>query len=193
RHGDIQRALAPLASEGAAELPLELWSLFVPNPTAFTFAFLGTYFFSLNMVFRRYVRADLGPKAYSHIAVRIIIASVLAWVASQTWEGLSEPVAQASAAADAAAASVAAEGVSPWHLLLLAFFIGFVPDTGLAVLYGVLKNRWVSAVIPALANRDPLTQLEGITLYDQARLLEEGIENIENLCHHNLIELLLRT
>jgi len=187
-HADIQRALAPLGKAGSSGLPIELCALFVPNPTAFTFAFLGTYFFALNMVFRRYVRADLGPKAYSHIAVRIIIASVLAWVASQTWEGLREPL---SAAAASAPSPV--DGVSPWHLLLLAFFIGFVPETGLTVLYGVLKNRWVSAVIPALDNRDPLTQLEGITLYDQARLLEEGIENIENLCHHNLIELLLRT
>jgi hypothetical protein len=181
KHADVQRALAPLkaSTEAGASLPIELCALFVPNPTAFTFAFLGTYFFALNMVFRRYVRADLGPKAYSHVAVRIIIASVLAWVVSQTWEGLGD--------------SPAASGVSPWQLLLLAFFIGFVPDTGLTLLYGVLKSRWVSAVIPALENRDPLTQLEGITLYDQARLLEEGIENIENLCHHNLIELLLRT
>jgi hypothetical protein len=181
KHADVQRALAPLkaSAEAGASLPIELCALFVPNPTAFTFAFLGTYFFALNMVFRRYVRADLGPKAYSHVAVRIIIASVLAWVVSQTWEGLGD--------------SPASGNVSPWQLLLLAFFIGFVPDTGLTLLYGVLKSRWVSAVIPALENRDPLTQLEGITLYDQARLLEEGIENIENLCHHNLIELLLRT
>jgi len=182
KHADVQRALAPLKAspEAGANLPIELCALFVPNPTAFTFAFLGTYFFALNMVFRRYVRADLGPKAYSHVAVRIIIASVLAWVVSQTWEGLGDSPA-------------ASDGVSSWQLLLLAFFIGFVPDTGLTLLYGVLKSRWVSAVIPALENRDPLTQLEGITLYDQARLLEEGIENIENLCHHNLIELLLRT
>jgi hypothetical protein len=182
KHADVQRALAPLkaSAEAGASLPIELWALFVPNPTAFTFAFLGTYFFALNMVFRRYVRADLGPKAYSHVAVRIIIASVLAWVVSQTWEGLGDSPA-------------ASDGVSSWQLLLLAFFIGFVPDTGLTLLYGVLKSRWVSALIPALENRDPLTQLEGITLYDQARLLEEGIENIENLCHHNLIELLLRT
>lgn len=181
KHADVQRALAPLKApaEAGASLPIELCALFVPNPTAFTFAFLGTYFFALNMVFRRYVRADLGPKAYSHVAVRIIIASVLAWVVSQTWEGLGSPA--------------RGDGVSPWQLLLLAFFIGFVPETGLTLLYGVLKSRWVSAVIPALENRDPLTQLEGITLYDQARLLEEGIENIENLCHHNLIELLLRT
>jgi len=38
-----------------------------------------------------------------------------------------------------------------------------------------------------------LTELEGINLYDRARLLEEGIENIENLAHHNLMELIART
>lgn len=181
-HGAVQLALAPLkaSAEAGSSLPIELCALFVPNSTAFTFAFLGTYFFALNMVFRRYVRADLGPKAYSHVAVRIIVASVLAWVVSQTWKGLGD-------------APGPSDGVSPWQLLLLAFFIGFVPETGLTLLYGVLKSRWVSALIPALENRDPLTELEGITLYDQARLLEEGIENIENLCHHNLIELLLRT
>lgn len=38
-----------------------------------------------------------------------------------------------------------------------------------------------------------LTKLEGINLYNRARLLEEGIENIENLAHHNLMELIART
>jgi hypothetical protein len=32
-----------------------------------------------------------------------------------------------------------------------------------------------------------------MNLYDRARLLEEGIENIENLAHHNLMELIVRT
>ena len=167
---------------------LELCNLFVPNHTAFTFAFFGTYFFSINMVFRRYVRADLGPKAYSHIAVRIIVASILAWVASQTLE---VPVG-AAAGAQGASAQVGEQAV-PWHVLLFAFFLGIVPETGLAVMHDLLKARWVSYLVPALRNRDPLTALEGITLYDQARLLEEGIENVENLANHNLVELLLRT
>lgn len=179
--------IAVLPSTGAIQKifgspPSELLDLFVPNRNAFTFAFLGTYFFSLNMVFRRYVRADLGPKAYSHVAVRIIIASILAWVASYTLEG-----------ATSNGASSSPEGMTPWHLLLFAFFIGIVPETGLAVLHDLLKTRFVSFFIPTLKNRDALTELEGITLYDKTRLLEEGIENIENLAHHNLIELILRT
>jgi hypothetical protein len=47
--------------------------------------------------------------------------------------------------------------------------------------------------VPSLREEHPLTNLEGMNLYDQARLLEEGIENVENLAHHNLFELMLRT
>jgi len=39
----------------------------------------------------------------------------------------------------------------------------------------------------------PLKNLEGIDLYDRARLLDEGIANIEALANHDLIDLLLET
>ena len=44
-----------------------------------------------------------------------------------------------------------------------------------------------------LYERYPLTELEGIDIYDRARLLEEGVGNIEGLAHHNLPELMLQT
>ena len=150
-------------------------SMFTPNRTAFTFAFFGTYFFSINMIFRRYVRADLGPKAYSHIAVRIIIATVLSWVVSQDFPPT---------------------GSSPPDLsfaLTCAFIIGFLPETSLAIFQDLLKNKTLGKIISTLDERQPLSMLEGITLYDRARLLEEGIENVENLAHHNLVDLILRT
>lgn len=157
---------------------MALAKLLEPQQTAFTFAFLGAYFFTLNMVFRRYVRADLGPKAYSHISVRIIVAVVLAWVAAAI-PSLGGPDAAEPAA---------------W-LLVLAFFVGIVPETGMAIIHDALRSRYspFRAAIPSLQEDDPLNRLEGITLYDRARLLEEGIENVENLAHHDLIELMLRT
>jgi hypothetical protein len=45
----------------------------------------------------------------------------------------------------------------------------------------------------SLLERDPLTELEGVNLYDRARLSEEGVDNIENLAHHNMIHLLVQT
>ena len=39
----------------------------------------------------------------------------------------------------------------------------------------------------------PLTELEGIDLYDRTRLAEEGINNIEALAHADLVDLMSST
>jgi len=84
-------------------------------------------------------------------------------------------------------------GTSPF-LLILAFFVGIVPETGTAVFQEYLRSqKWLGNLIPSLQEKLPLNSLEGINLYDSARLLEEGIENIENLVHHDLIDLMLQT
>ncbi|HYR12512.1 MAG TPA: hypothetical protein VEQ60_32285, partial [Longimicrobium sp.] len=104
---------------------MALATLLKPRPTEFTFAFLGAYFFTLGMVFRRYVRADLGPKAYSHVSMRIIAAVVLAWVAAAI------PTMGGPEAAEPAA-----------MLLVFAFFVGIVPETGVAVIHDALRGKW---------------------------------------------------
>jgi len=53
--------------------------LFRPAPTPMTLAFLGAYFLSVQVGLRGDVRGDLKPKTYNVIAVRIIMAVVLAW------------------------------------------------------------------------------------------------------------------
>jgi hypothetical protein len=79
-------------------------------------------------------------------------------------------------------------------LLLLVFFVGIVPETGTTVIQEYLRSqKWLKNRVPSLEERHPLNLLEGISLYDRARLLEEGIENIENLVHHDLIDLMLQT
>lgn len=144
-----------------------------PTQAMPTFAFLGAYFFALNMLFRRYARGDLGPKAYSHIAARIVIAVVLALVMSVV------PL---------------TPGQKPYGLIL-AFLVGIFPEKGTPALQRVLRG-WgpVGALFPSRREEeDSLARLDGITQYDRSRLLEEGIENVENLAHHNLMELMLRT
>jgi hypothetical protein len=41
--------------------------------------------------------------------------------------------------------------------------------------------------------RFPLSDLDGLTVWDQARLLEEGIEDVHALATANLVDLLLGT
>lgn len=76
--------------------------------------------------------------------------------------------------------------------LLFAFFIGVVPDTALTVIREVLRKTFGKA-ITSMEEKMPLTNLDGVNLYERARLAEEGIENIENLVHANLIDLMLET
>jgi hypothetical protein len=208
-------ALLPVGPNPAELQPDDLYTFFIPRLTVTNFGFLGTYFFALNMILRRYVRADLKPKAYSHIAVRFLVVLVLVWALSvlpQLWDGVTEGIRDVTTGltgltegtAPEEASSVATQpgvvendqksvGTSPF-LLLLAFFVGIVPETGTAVFQEYLRSqKWLGNLIPSLQEKLPLNSLEGINLYDSARLLEEGIENIENLVHHDLIDLMLQT
>ncbi|RKH10651.1 hypothetical protein D7V97_13225 [Corallococcus sp. CA053C] len=145
----------------------------IPTMTVTSTSFLGAYFFILQMLFRRYVRSDLGPKAYTHVTLRVLCTTVLAWML-----GLLP-----------GSAAGGSTGV-----LVLAFFTGIVPDTAFVVLQDFLRSTLIfKDRIHALTERCPLSDLEGITLYDRARFLEEGVENVENLAHHSLIDLMLWT
>lgn len=150
--------------------------LFRPEARAISFGFLGAYFFLLNMIFRRYVRSDLGPKAYNHIALRLLITIVLVWVVGRL------PIFAAN------------PGQAEAGLLVFAFLIGVVPETAMVAITDFLRGfEALKTRIPSLDESLPLTDLDGMTLYDRARLLEEGIENVENLAHHSIIDLMLWT
>jgi len=144
--------------------------LFQPDPSTIVFGFLGAYFFALMTIQRGYARGDLRPKTYTQITVRIFVAIIFAWVL------------QLSPGDDEAG-----------YLLLLAFAAGIVPETAIVWLREGLRGKPGKEFSRWMAERDPLTNLEGIDLYDRARLLDEGITNVEGLAHHDLIELLLQT
>jgi hypothetical protein len=113
-----------------------------------------------------------------YISMRLLTTVVLVWMVSCI-PGLTEGVSALGGSGPAA------------PLLLFAFFIGVVPETAIVALRDTLRSvPPLKNIIPSLEEPLPLTDLEGMTLYDRARLLEEGIENIENLAHHNFVDLL---
>jgi hypothetical protein len=158
------------ASEHAETRDL-LVDIFRPEQSALTFGFLGAYFYALNLVRRDYIRRDLWPRTYTSITVRVVVAVILAWVL---------------------------EAVLPWDpaALALAFLVGVVPETGLFYIQETVRNLAEtrrSRDAPSLEERHPLTKLDGVDLYERARLEQEGITNVEALAHHNLFDLMLRT
>lgn len=153
-----------------------------PAFTPMTAAFLGGYFFAVQVVLLGYVRGDLRPKTYTVVTVRIVVAVILAW----TLEGLF--------------------GSSPW-VLAAAFLGGIVPDTVLrqirdfAAQVPVKVRRTVdqwrghrsseTESVDEFKDRSPLIALDGIDIYERTRLAEEGITSIQALARHDLVDLML--
>jgi len=160
-------ALAPVGAFAPQDREAELGVL-LPEPTALVFGFLGVYFFSLRLIAIRYARGDLKPKAYSHIMVRVLIVAVLAWVLDAIF------------AADSTIK------------LVLAFLFGITPDVFFTWLKEAFRDAVPESIVPR-PTRLPLTDLEGIDLYDLGRLESEGIVNIEGLAHHELFDLIIET
>ena len=143
-----------------------------PSPTPPTFAFLGAYFFSMQMLFRRYVRADLRGTAYVAVVMRIVLAVIGVWVISAVgkaagWQGASQ-------------------------MLLLAFVIGVFP----MVVWQVIRSattKLFRLALPSLESRMPLNRLDGLTVWHETRLEEEDIENVHNMATADIVNLLVDT
>jgi hypothetical protein len=157
---------------GADRGTISFISLLDPSPSLVTYAFLGAYFFGIQLVWQGYLRADLRPKTYTTITVRVLIVVVLAWLMDATL-GFAQ---------------------SPQYAYLLAFAAGFVPDS---VLHLLMEKVLSPAVTQRLRlsqdRRQPLTELEGVDLYERTRLSEEGITSVEALAHHDLLDLFFKT
>lgn len=146
-----------------------------PEKSAVYFAFLGAYFFSLQMLFRRYVLRDLRPSAYVAVAMRIILAVVGTWVvAIITKYRLLE--------------------LNQQTLLVVGFAIGVFPSLAWQFVQAALKKiTFAGFFIPSLNSQLPISDLDGLTVWHEARLEEEDVENVPNMATADLVDLMLQT
>src|SRR6266571_4504770 len=152
------------------------WLLIMePEKAAVYFAFLGAYFFSLQMLFRRYVLRDLRPSAYVSVAMRIILAVVGTWVvAIISHYNLLE--------------------IKTDTLLLVGFVIGVFPSLAWQFLQAALKKiTFAGFFIPSLSSQLPISDLDGLTVWHEARLEEEDVENVPNMATADLVDLMRQT
>jgi hypothetical protein len=142
-------------------------AFFRPELSLVGYAFLGAYVFTLFHVLRGYQRRDLHPRTYNTVVVRILAAYALGLVVSVVYDG---PAAE-----------------------VLMFFVGFMPQSALVWLREQLaRDQGVARKLP-LHEPAPLTDLEGIDLYDRTRLAEEGVNNVEALAHADIVDLMSST
>jgi hypothetical protein len=136
------------------------------------FAFLGAYIFILQMLIRRFFQSDLKASAYLGAVARIITVLITVLVVHH-------------------AAPVVAS-ISPGAEAGLAFLIGFFPLLGMQIIQNSV-SMMLRKFVPTLKTPYPLSDLDGLNIWYEARLLEEGIEDMQNLITANLVDIILHT
>jgi len=136
------------ASPALADDLAPWWHALRPNHFPVRAAFLGAYFFSLQLLFRRYDRRDLRPSAYVGTVLRILLAVIGIWVLQVMAPLLTE--------AD----------VGVW-LVFTGFIIGVFPRVFLQIIAGLAKKLVPTAVLPSLKSQLPVSDLDGLTVWPE--------------------------
>lgn len=157
-------------------------AVFSPDKSPVRFAFIGAYFFALQLIFRRYVRRDLRASAYVAVSLRVILAVLSVWVLSAALELMPETTV-GKRQSDTFANT----------LLIAAFVVGVFPRVLWQVLQAGLKKRLGWLVAPNLETQLPISELDGLTVWHEARFEEEDIENIPNMATADIVDLLINT
>lgn len=139
---------------------------------ALKYGFLGAYLFVLSMLVRRFFQSDLKPSAYASGVLRIILVLFVVVVMFHLLP---------DTAADFVGATLAA-----------AFLIGFFPLVGLQFIRRAVA-KLLGTAVPTITSDHPLDRLDGLNLWYEARLLEEGVEDMQNLATMNLVDVVLHT
>jgi hypothetical protein len=154
-----------------------LWGTrFVSDPTGpwdvLKYGFLGAYAFVTSMLIRRFFQSDLRPSAYATVVFRIALVLLIVTVLHQVLRGTTAVGSRAEMAA--------------------AFVVGFFPLVGLQALQRV-TSKVLRRFVPPVTSDYPLDQLDGFNLWYEARLTEEGVEDMQNLTTMNLVDVILHT
>ncbi len=151
----------------------DLMAVLAVNPNPILYGFIGAYFFSLQMLFRRFVTNDLRAKAFVGVSMRIVLSILGSWVLFMILAVQAIP--------------------APTEMLaLLAFVVGAFP-TVLWRMARTAASKVTGQWLPSIDSSLPVRELDGLTVWHQARLEEEDIENAYNMANADIIELLLHT
>ena len=141
-----------------------LWETgFLTQPEGFwdvlKYGFLGAYAFVVSMLVRRFFQSDLRPSAYASAVMRVMLVLLIVAVLHQILSS-------------SASSSVIMRGE-----LAFAFVVGFFPLVGLSFIQQTV-SKLCGGIVPSLKSDYPLDQLDGFSLWYEARLTEEGVEDM---------------
>ena len=139
------------------------------------FGFLGAYAFTIQMLLRRFFSCDLRPSAYTSALFRfaVVLISVTTLVQLLDVWLTGNP------------------DIRRWEAVA-AFTVGFFPLVATQALVRAASAP-LRLVTPTLNSDYPLSQLDGLNIWFEARLAEENIDDMQNLTTANLIDVVLHT
>lgn len=169
---EVIKTVVPSDDPTALTDPLPWIVAFTPTLQPVTLAFIGAYFFCIQMLFRRYALKDLRGSAYVSVSMRIILATIGVWVLSvvNTETGV----------------------LNTATLYALSFAIGVFPLIIWQFIQYQLKHV-AGFVMPSMKTDLPVSDLDGLTVWHESRLEEEDIENLPNMATADIVDLLLNT
>lgn len=135
---------------------------------ALQFAFAGAYAFIMQDLVRRYFVVDLRNTAYVSAVSRIVLVTLIVAVLYFDNSGLS-----------------ATE-------LTVAFGLGFFPRAALEALHA-RTVRPLARTLQGRRHERLLGGLDGMDIWQETRLVELGIENLQQFATADLVEILLRS
>lgn len=158
--------------------------LISPETMALVFySHLGATVFAVQELIRRYNTFDLQPQVYSSILIRMLVAGLVTFV------GASAILLSGGQLAGTGPAGK--DDPQAWAAVL-AFVIGIFPTRGLQWLEQQ-ANRVLNYSPIDQASERPLTKIIGISTWHEARLVEMGIDDAQNLATADIRRLLLTT
>jgi len=159
----------------------QLTGFITANLTPLTMGFAGAYFFLMQMLVRRYLSDDLYPSAFLQAVQRLLLVFMLSLALTiltirspndlfageiHLWEGL---------------------------VITIAFLIGIYPTSGLQLIITLVNRKLKRTFFPPTLVPEPITKLSGVTIWIEARLLEENIESIEAMATAPIEQLVVGT
>lgn len=190
---DAAALAARQARDAQDQLQAPFFEVLDRKPSASTMAFLGAYFFAVYLALRGYFQGDLRPKVYNQISARLVTVVVLAYLIDVMFDP--------SAFGEKIVWSVAfLAGVVPFTvlqsfgLLISSRLVGPPSpneiDEGIP---GKEKGWFAQAFAKAFETPRALTQIDGIDIYESARLESEGVTDIPSLAKSDLASMMVNT
>jgi hypothetical protein len=140
---------------------------------------MGAYIYSVDRIIRHFLAQDLTPNVYVAVAKRFTVAFVVG-----TLIGIAVGIENQHLLGLSRDANIAAVYVT-------CFFVGMFPETGL---------HWIQELARRVLGQrgrkeesQALSTIDGIGVWQESRLDQEGVVNVQNLASANLLALVANT